>query len=104
MKGFYFIENATDEWHSSETAYFSSLKEAKEAMKHCADWVCGEGTGSIYYQELGVSMETTTVQTVIDGKVTEKSKTVMRRRPRTFVCRGKGLDENGNVIFTDKQF
>jgi hypothetical protein len=49
-------------------------------------------------------METTTVQTVIDGKVTEKSKTVMRRRPRTFVCRGKGLDKNGNVIFTEEEF
>ena len=56
MKGFYFIENTTDEWHSHETAYFSTLKEAKEALKYCADWFLGEGTGRIYYQETRASL------------------------------------------------
>jgi len=104
MKGFYFIENATDEWHSSETAYFSTLKEAKEAMKHCADWFCGEGTGRIYYQEFGIDLKTTTITTVEYGKVTEKTRKELHRNPRKFICRGKGLDKNGNVIFTEEEF
>lgn len=104
MKGFYFIENTVDEWRSRETAYFSTLREAKEAMKYCSDWYLGEGTGRIYYQEFGIDLKITTITTVEHGKVMEKTHKELRRNPRKFICRGKGLDENGNVIFTEKEF
>lgn len=105
MKGFYFIDNAVDEWRSQITAYFSTFEEAKEALKHCADWYCGKGTGNIYYQEFGIDLKTTTVTTVeYGGKVTEETREELSRKPRKFICRGKGLDENGNVIFSEKEY
>lgn len=79
-KGFYFIKNTVDEWHSDETGYFKTLEEAKEALKSCSDWWCPEGTGRIYFRAYGLN---------------QSSK---------FICRGNGLDENGNVIFIGKEY
>ena len=105
MKGFYFIENTIDEWRSSETGFFETLEKAKEAMKYCSDWYLSKGTGSIYYQEFGIDLKTTTVTTVeYGGRVTEETRKELHRKPREFVCRGTGLDENGNVIFSDKRW
>ena len=104
MKGFYYIENSTDEWRSSETGFFETLDEAKEAMKYCSDWFCSEGTGAIYFQEFGIKWRNVMREVVVDGKVVEKERRVMDSTPRQFICRGVGLDENGNVIFSDKKY
>lgn len=79
-QGFYYIENQIDERRSNETGYFKTLKEAKEALKSCADWFLGEGTGCIFFQPYGL------------------------KASREFVCRGKGLDKHGDVIFTTERF
>ena len=79
-EGFYYIENQIDERHSNETGNFKTLKAAKEALKSCADWFLGEGTGCIFFQPYGL------------------------KESREFVCRGKGLDKSGEVIFTTERF
>lgn len=79
-KGFYFIENIVDEWHSSETGCFKTLKEAKEALKSCSDWWCSEGTGCIYFRPYGLN------------------------KSSKFICRGRGLDEKGNLILVEKEY
>ena len=92
MKGFYYIENTVNEQRSMPTAYFDTLDEAKEGIKHCADWYCCNGTGTIYFQ--------TTEFTV--GKYSG-GKYIKQDGPK-FICRANGLDEDGNVIFSDKEY
>ena len=55
MKGFYYIENTCDEWHTFVSGYFETLEAAKEALKECNDWWRPNGTGRIYYQEFGLN-------------------------------------------------
>ena len=38
MKGIYYIENSINEFESIITGYFSTIKDAKEALKECSDW------------------------------------------------------------------
>ena len=74
-KGIYYIENAIDERAVSNTAYFETLEEAKEAIKDCADWWCPNGTGRIYFREFGLNKHS------------------------VFICRGLG-----NGTFSDKRW
>lgn len=52
MKKIYYIENLVTEWRTRIVGYYSSLENAKEALKDCADWYRPNGTGKIYEVEL----------------------------------------------------
>lgn len=88
MKGFYYIKNSIDEYRSEPSVYTETLEEAKEAIKYCADWFLSMGTGEIYFQPVEFSV---------------KGKRICQPGAK-FICRGKGLDRNGEVIFTDKEW
>ena len=103
-KGFYYIENTINEWNRSHSAYFETLEEAKEAIKHFSDWWRGDGTGRIYFQEFGTKQKTITGCFYEDGKVVERDYQIVHGIAPEFVCRAEGLDENGNVIFSDKEY
>lgn len=51
-KKIYYIENLVSEWCSRIVGYYSTLENAKEALKDCADWYRPNGTGKIYEVEL----------------------------------------------------
>lgn len=61
MKGIYYIENEIGEFASSIQGYFTSLDDAKEALKLCSDWYRPKGTGKIYFTEFGLKGKTTLV-------------------------------------------
>ena len=92
-KGFYYIENTVDEWHSSKSAFLETLEEAKEAIKHFSDWYGGKGTGKIYFQPFGTKEDRTSWGTLYTHGM-----------PRRFICRGMGVDEKGNVEFSEKEY
>lgn len=48
----YFIKNTINEYDTTIRGYFSSLDNAKEALKKCEDWWRSKGTGRIYEVEL----------------------------------------------------
>jgi len=89
MKGFYFIENSIDEWHSAPKAYFETLDDAKKAMKNFSDWYCDWGTGKIFFQPFGTEL----------GEFG-----CYHKLPREFVCKGLGIGKDGKVEFSDKEF
>lgn len=55
MKGIYYIENTINEFGSIITGYFSTIEDAKEALKECSDWFKPKGTGEIYFKEFGLN-------------------------------------------------
>lgn len=102
MKGFYYIQNSISEFTSVPSVYTGTLEEAKEAIKYCGDWYRPRGTGEIYFQP--VEFEVVELSSVPYGETEPvKYKRVSQRRAE-FICRGEGLDENGNVIFSNKEF
>lgn len=102
MKGFYYIENTVHEWDSRPSIYTETLEEAKEAIKGCSDWYCDRGTGKIYFQSLEFVVEEKSY--VPYGETEPIKYKVTQQKRAEFICRGKGLDEDGNVIFTDKEW
>ena len=102
MKGFYYIENSVNEFHSAPTAFFETLEEAKEAIKYCADWFVGRGTGRILFQ----STEFKVVERsyIPYGTTEPTTYKAIQQEPPKFICRGVGLDEDGNVIFSDERW
>lgn len=110
QKGFYYIENSVDEWHSSKHCFVDTLDEAKEAMKYCCDWYCERGTGKIYFQPTGVEVvERQSTRLEYDEKKKRLvdipcTYTDIVGSSRVFVCRGTGLDKDGNVKWSDKEF
>ena len=102
MKGFYYIENYVNEMDKEPTIYTETLEEAKEAINGCSDWYCDRGTGKIYFQTTEFVVEE---KSYVPYGETEpiKYKAIHQKR-REFICRGKGLDENGNVIFSDNEW
>ena len=109
-KGFYYIENSVDEWHREKHCFVDTLNEAKEAMKYCADWYCSRGTGDIYFQPTGVEVvqrpSTTLEWDEKKRKLVEvpTTQSLIVGSPRVFVLRGVGLDENGEVIWSKKEY
>ena len=110
MKGFYFIENSDNEYSRSPHCFVDTLEEAKEAMKYCAEWYQGRGTGKIYFQPTGVEVvqyPSTTLEydekkrKLVEVPITH---TYVAGKSRQFVCRGCGLDDDGNVIWSDKEW
>ncbi|MBP5597713.1 MAG: hypothetical protein J6Y02_20245 [Pseudobutyrivibrio sp.] len=94
--GIYYIENTTDNYHSSPSAYFKTLEEAKAALRFFSDWWFDKGTGRIYFQPFGFYLKTDTY---------ESFTRVLTYKPSPiFVCRGMGLDQDGNVIFSNEAF
>jgi hypothetical protein len=100
MKGFYYIENSVNEYQSEQTIYTETLEEAKEAIKGCSNWYCDRGTGNIFFQPLEFVVEERSY--VPYGETDAVKYKVTRQKRAEFICRGKGLDENGNVIFTEE--
>lgn len=105
MKGFYYIKNSVDEYHSEPSVYTETLEEAKEAIKYCEDWYRPMGTGEIYFQpvEFEVVELTHEPDRFLGETEPVKYKRIGQKRAK-FICRGKGLDENGEVIFSDKEW
>ena len=102
MKGFYYIKNTVDEYRSEPSVYTETLEEAKEAIKYCGDWYCPMGTGKIFFQP--TDFEVVELSRIPYGKTEPvKYKRISQKRAK-FICRGKGLDENGEVIFSDKEY
>ena len=54
MKGYYFIENTINEYSSGQQGSFETLDEAIKALAECNDWWRPAGTGTIYFQEIGL--------------------------------------------------
>ena len=102
MKGFYYIENTLDERSSTKTGYTETLEEAKEVLKYCSDWFCDRGTGRIFFQPVGVKL--VKKYSIPYGKTEPVARIVPVSQSPKFICRGKGLDENGEVIFTDNEW
>ena len=44
----YYIYTIDNEWSGSIKGYYSTLKKAKENMRHFFDWYRAIGTGEIY--------------------------------------------------------
>lgn len=105
MKGFYYIENSVSEFTSKPSVYTNTLEEAKEAIKYCGDWYRPRGTGKIFFQptEYEVVELTHEPERFLGETELVKYKHVRQKRAE-FICRGDGLDENGNVIFSDKEW
>jgi hypothetical protein len=95
-KGFYYIENTVDEYHSRPSAFFDTLEEAKNAMKLFGDWFLGNGTGRIYFQRFGIVKK--------HSDYANKDYVVAHKYFPKFICRGKGLDRNGEIIWVDTEF
>lgn len=53
--GIYFIENTINEIATAVKGYFSTLDDAKEALKECSNWYRPKGTGNIYFREFGLN-------------------------------------------------
>lgn len=53
--GIFYIENTVDEYRTAISGYFTSLDDAKDALKDCADWWRPNGTGRIYFREFGLN-------------------------------------------------
>lgn len=105
MKGFYYIENYVNEVDKEPTIYTETLEEAKEAIKGCSDWYCDRGTGKIYFQTTEFkTTEMTREPDYFFGETEPIKYKEVKQKRREFICRGKGLDENGNVIFSDKEW
>jgi len=105
MKGFYYIKNSIDECHSEPTIYTETLKEAKEAIKYCEDWYRPKGTGEIYFQPVEFKVDELTREPNRFLGETEPAKYKRIKQDRAkFICRGMGLDENGEVIFSKKRW
>lgn len=102
MKGFYYIENSVNEYQSEPSIYTETLEEAKEAIKGCSNWSCDRGTGNIFFQPLEFVVEERSY--VPYGETEPVKYKVTRQKRAEFICRGEGLDENGNVIFSDKEW
>ena len=58
LNGVYFIENTINEFATTVKGYFSTLDDAKEALKECSNWFRPKGTGRIYFQEFGLNKPT----------------------------------------------
>ena len=104
-RGCYLIENTISEFNSSPSAFFETLEEAKEAIKHFSDWYCPKGTGKIYFQQFGT--HTSMVKSYNYGVLpnTPEYYEYTCGYSREFVCRGCGIDkETGEVSFSDKPF
>lgn len=98
MKGVFYIENSTDEWHSGPSAYFETLKDAMDAMRYFADWFYPYGTGRIWYQPFGFDEKT---YETFGGTVKAYGKML---EPE-FICRGTGInEETGEVEFSKERF
>lgn len=52
--GIWYVENSIDEYRSSMTACWPSLKEACKGLWECSDWYREKGTGTICFREFGV--------------------------------------------------
>lgn len=102
-KGFYYIRTAVSEFHSAPVAFFETLEEAKEAMRYFADWYREKGTGCIYFQPTGVSIEDREYIPFGDHKPEVHKVAVVS--PAQFICRGLGIDEKLDIVkFSDKEF
>lgn len=55
LNGIYFIENTINEIATTVKGYFSTLDDAKEALKECNNWFRPKGTGNIYFREFGLN-------------------------------------------------
>lgn len=97
-KGFYYIENTVDEYHSRPSAFFETLEEAKNAMKLFGDWFVGNGTGRIYFQRFGIVKEKK------HSDYANKDYVVAHKYSPKFICRGKGFDEKGEIIWSNKEY
>ncbi len=105
MKGFYYIKNSIDEFRSEPSVYAETLEKAKEAIKYCADWYLSNGTGRIYFQPTEFEVVELTQEPNRFLGETEPVKYKRIRQPNAkFICRGKGLDENGEVIFSEEEY
>ena len=102
MKGFYYIENSVNEYHNEPSIYTETLEEAKEEIKGCSNWYRDRGTGNIFFQPLEFVVEERSY--VPYGETEPVKYKVTRQKKAEFICRGEGLDENGNVIFSDKKW
>lgn len=49
--GVWYIENSIDEYRSSPTSYYPTLKEAVEGLAESSDWWGLNGTGTICFAE-----------------------------------------------------
>lgn len=54
MDKIYLIENSVDEYSSKVSGYFKTYDQAYEALKECADWWRGKGTGQIWEVSFGL--------------------------------------------------
>ena len=102
MKGFYYIEVSVSEFSRSISGYFETLEEAKEAIKYAANWYRPNGTGNIYFQPLDTRVEKYLYTPY--GETEPKEFGRLITSPREFICRGLGINENGKVEFSDKEF
>jgi hypothetical protein len=102
MKGFYYIENTVNEYRSEPSVYTETLEEAKEAMKYCDDWYGGKGTGKIFFQPLEFEVEERSY--VPYGETEPVKYKAIRQKSAEFICRGIGLNREGEVIFSDKMW
>lgn len=102
MKGFYYIEVSASEFSRRIKGYFQTLEEAKEAIKYVANWSCPEGTGYIYFQPFESRVEKYLYTPY--GETEPKEFGNLISSPREFICRGLGIDKNGKVEFSDKEF
>lgn len=57
MNGVYYIKNTVDDFQFHETikGYFSTLDDAKKALKKCGNWSRPYGTGRIYWVDFGLN-------------------------------------------------
>lgn len=102
MKGFYYIKNSVDEYHSEPSVYTDTLEEAKEAIKYCGDWYRPKGTGAIYFQP--TEFEVVELSSIPYGETEPVKYKCIGQKGAEFICRGEGLDENGEVIFSNNRW
>lgn len=85
VDGFFYIETQDTEYGSSPKAFFKTLEEAKDATKYFSDHYGWKGTGKIYFQPFGL----------VDTDLNKK-----KAKDPEYVCRGTGLNADGNAVFT----
>ena len=104
-RGCYIIYNTISEFNSAPSAFFETLEEAKEAIRHFGDWWSSRGTGSIYFQQFGTHshmMKSWNYGVLPDVPEYYEHTSGYSRE---FVCRGLGIDEKtGEVTFSDKPY